>query len=309
MFLLVDEYGRVMWGNLLKSKDEAFEAFKKFRAQVESEDERKVKTFRTDRDGEFMSKQFIAYCEDVGITRHFTAPYSPQQNGVVERRNRTVLEMARSFLKGMQIPLMLWGEAIRHSIYVLNRLPKRAITGMTPFEAWSGMKPDIGHIKVFGCLAHMKLPSVHTTKLDDRSKLVINLGKEPGSKAYRLYDPEQNTVHVSRDVVFEENKSWPWENDKERNEEDRDTFVVTEAVTRLEGIYYNGEESPNLTFEGSTFSETGSVHTPNSAAANSASSVSADVDTGSGPRRYRPLNEIYVETQEIELDDEELMLA
>lgn len=155
-----------------------------------------------------MSKQFIAYCENEGITRHFTAPYSPQQNGVVERRNRTVLEMARSFLKEKQLPLTLWGEAIRHSIYVLNRLPTRAVTGMTPYEAWSGIKPEIGHIKIFGCLAHMKLPSVQTTKLGDRSKLVINLGKEPGSKAYRLYDPEQRMVLVSRDVVFEENKSW-----------------------------------------------------------------------------------------------------
>lgn len=167
LFLLVDDYSRVMWGYLLRSKDEAFQAFKKFRAQVENGNDKKVQIFRTDRGGEFSSKQFISYCEEAGITRQFTAPYSPQQNGVVERRNRTVVEMARSFLKEKQLPLMLWGEAIRHSIYVLNRLPTRSVSGMTPYEAWCGNKPNIGHIRVFGCLAHMKLPSIQTTKLDD----------------------------------------------------------------------------------------------------------------------------------------------
>ena len=259
-----------------------------------------------------MSKQFIAYCENEGITRHFTAPYSPQQNGVVERRNRTVLEMARSFLKEKQLPLTLWGEAIRHSIYVLNRLPTRAVTGMTPYEVWSGIKPDIGHIKIFGCLAHMKLPSVHTTKLGDRSKLVINLGKEPGSKAYRLYDPEQRTVHVSRDVVFEENKSWQWENNIERSEGPRDTFVVIGATTDPEEDNHVGEQSPNLFSEesssadGESSADAESVYTPSPV---SASSMNNGADIESGPRRYRPLNEIYDETQEIDLDDEELMLA
>lgn len=86
-FLLVDDYSRVMWVYLLKNKDDALEAFKKFRAQVENSPERKIKTLRTDRGGEFCSKSFTSYCEGAGITRHFTAPYSPQQNGVVERRN------------------------------------------------------------------------------------------------------------------------------------------------------------------------------------------------------------------------------
>lgn len=125
-----------------------------------------------------------------------------------------MMEMARSFLKEKKLSLMFWGEAVRHSIYVLNRLPTSAVSGVTSYEAWSGSKPNIGHIRVFGCLAHMKLPSVHTTKLSDRSKLVVNLSKEPGTKAYRLYDPEIQLVHVSRDVIFEEDKSWPWDSNK-----------------------------------------------------------------------------------------------
>lgn len=95
--LLVDDYSRMMWIYMLASKDEAFEMFKKFQATVEKQSEKKIKVFRSDRGGEFVSKQFISYCESVGITRHFTAPYSPQQNGVVERRNRTIVAMIRSF--------------------------------------------------------------------------------------------------------------------------------------------------------------------------------------------------------------------
>ena len=102
---------------------------------------------------------------------------------------------------------------MRHSIYVLNRLPTRSLAGMTPYEAWngSGSKPDLAHVKLFGCMAFMKIPQVHIKKLDDRSKAVVYLGKEPGTKASRLFDPVKETLHVSRDVVYQENKIWPWE--------------------------------------------------------------------------------------------------
>lgn len=120
------------------------------------------------------------------------------------------MAMARSFLKEMKLPSNLWGEAVWHSAYILNRLPTRALSEVTPYEAWSGNKPDVGYIRVFGCVAHMKLPSVHTTKLDDRSKVVINLGKEGGTKAYRLLDPINGTVDVSCDVVFVEERAWDW---------------------------------------------------------------------------------------------------
>lgn len=164
VFLLVDDFSSVMWAYLLKTKDEALGAFKKFRAQVENGD-RKVQTFRTDRGGEFCSLEFNKYCQDAGIHRNFTAPDSPQQNGVVERRNRTIIEMARSLLKGMKLPNNLWGEAIRHSVYLLNRLPTRSVSGVTPYEAWSGKKPHLEYVRIFGCVAHMKVPSVHLKKI------------------------------------------------------------------------------------------------------------------------------------------------
>lgn len=162
--------------------------------------------FRTDRGGEFNSNEFKKYCEDDVIERHYTAPYTPQQNGVVERRNRTVVEMSHCIQKEMALPATLWGEVVRHSMYILNRLPTRALSSQTPYEAWTGSKPNFSHIRVFGFLTHMKIANIHVKKLDDRSLEVINLCKEPGTKAYRVYNPVSKRVHVTRDVIFEETK-------------------------------------------------------------------------------------------------------
>lgn len=162
--------------------------FKKFKALVENGAKQGIQVFRTDCGGEFCSKEFINFCEDTGIQRHYTAPYSPQQNGVVERRNRTVVATSRSMLKERNVPSQMWGEAIRHAVYVLNRMPTRSLSRMTPYEAWFDKKPHVDYLRVFGCVANMKVPSVHVKKMDDRSKRVVHFGREPGTKAYRLYD-------------------------------------------------------------------------------------------------------------------------
>lgn len=116
-----------------------------------------------------------------------------------------ILEMVRSCLKTMKVPDVLWGEAVNHAVYVQNRLSKKALKESTPYEMWIGRKPHAGQIRVFGCLAHMKIVKNHLMMLDDRSKKVVYLGTEKGSKAHRLLDPDTGSVYVSRDVVFEEN--------------------------------------------------------------------------------------------------------
>ncbi|XP_066392178.1 uncharacterized protein [Miscanthus floridulus] len=154
--LLIDDYTRWSYVYVLKTKDQALDAFVKFKAEAENVTGEKIKTLRSDRGGEFIAGTFNEVCERAGIQRHFTAPYSPQQNGVVERKNRTVMEMARSLLKSMNVPGKLWGEAVRHSVYLLNRLPTKAMSEKTPFEVWWGRKPNLGYLKVFGCTAHVR---------------------------------------------------------------------------------------------------------------------------------------------------------
>ena len=176
IFVMIDDHSRYMWTVLLKAKNEAFGKFKIFKNRVEQEAKMRIQTLRTDRGGEFVSNDFNEFCENMGIKRHLTAPYSPQQNGVVERRNRTLLEMTRSCLKAMSIPNYLWGEVIRHSTYLLNRVATRALKDVTPYEALRGRKPNIAHLRTFGCICYAKIDSKFLKKLDDRSRILVHLG-------------------------------------------------------------------------------------------------------------------------------------
>lgn len=293
--LLVDDFSRKMWVYMMKAKGEAFEVFKKFKAMVENKMDSKIKTFRTDRGGEFCSSVFNKFCEEFGIDRHYTAPYTPQQNGVVERRNRTVVAMARSILKGMNMPLWFWGEAVRHSVYLLNRLPTRALSKQTPQQVWSGKKPSLKYVRVFGCIAYMKVPAAHTKKLDDRSKVVVNLGKEAGTKAYRLYDPSTKSVVVSRDVRFDEKKEWTWEGSKKDGS--AATLDVGELFPDLGESSDQGKSSEI---------EQDSITTP---VQTREGSFQQTHDESGEPRRLRLLSEVYDETEEIELDSELLLTS
>lgn len=163
------------------------------------------------------SHEFQTYCDKHGINRHLTAPYSPQQNGVVERRNRTLLEMTRSILKHMNLPNYLWGEAVRHATFLINRVATRSLDGKTPYEVLRMRKPNLSHLRVFGCVCYAKTDSAGRKKLDDRSRALVHLGTEPGTKAYRLLDTTSKRIVVSRDVCFLEEKEWSW--DKKENDE------------------------------------------------------------------------------------------
>ncbi|KAD4584610.1 hypothetical protein E3N88_22211 [Mikania micrantha] len=146
VMLIVDGHSRFMWTFMLKTKDGAFEQFKMFKTSTELQYGRKIRVLRTDRGGEFTSREFSLFCEQEGITRQLTAPYSPQQNGIVERRNRTVMNATRSMLNAMKMPQYLWAEAVRHSVYVLNRLPTKFLNDQTPYEALKGRKPRMDHL-------------------------------------------------------------------------------------------------------------------------------------------------------------------
>jgi hypothetical protein len=197
---------------MLRSKDQATEAFVRYKADVENSSGNLIKILRSDRGGEFLAKSFQGVCDSAGIKHQFTAPYTPQQNGVVERKNRTVMEMTRALLKSMEIPSRFWAEAVRHSVYLMNRLPTKAMGYRTPYEAWNGRRPNLSHLRVFGCKGHVKCVKPHLKKLEERSMPMVYFGTEEGSKAHRMYDPQNNKTVVSRDVVFEESVKWNWEN-------------------------------------------------------------------------------------------------
>ena len=175
----------------------------------------KIKTLRSDRGGEFTSDEFTNYCLKYGIQRQLTAPYSPQQNGVVERKNRTVVSMVRAMLKAKDLPRELWGEAVSTAVYILNRSSSKTLQGQTPYEMWTGRKPSVDHMKSFGSIAHVKVTKGHLSKLEDRSQPMIFIGYELGTKAYKCFDPVNSKVIISRDAIFEENEKWTWSTQEE----------------------------------------------------------------------------------------------
>nr|GEX00098.1 ribonuclease H-like domain, reverse transcriptase, RNA-dependent DNA polymerase [Tanacetum cinerariifolium] len=115
---------------------------------------------RTDRGGEFTSNKFTQYCKENGIARQLTAPYSPQQNGVVERKNRTIMSTTRCMMKATNMPQIFWAEAVRHAIYILNSVPTKALKDITPYEAIKKRKPNLENLKVFGCIAYAKIEAM-----------------------------------------------------------------------------------------------------------------------------------------------------
>ena len=121
--------------------------------------------------------------------------------------------MTRSCLKHKLVPNYLWGEGIRYSTYLLNRIATRALKDRTPYEVLKGRKPNVAHLRTFGCIGYEKIDSKFLKNLDDRSKLLVHLGIKPGSKAYRMLDPHTKRVVVSRDLVFDETKGWNWKHD------------------------------------------------------------------------------------------------
>jgi len=166
----------------------------------------------TDGGGEFTSREFNQFCEDEGINRQVTLPYSPQQNGAAERKNRSLVEMARSMLVEQDLPLKLWAEAVYTSAYLQNRLPSKAIEDdVTPMEKWCGHKPNVSHLRIFGSICYVHIPDQKRRKLDAKAKCGILIGYSNQTKGYRVFLLEDEKVEVSRDVVFQEDKKWDWD--------------------------------------------------------------------------------------------------
>ncbi|KAK2388316.1 hypothetical protein QL285_062010 [Trifolium repens] len=191
------------------AKSDAFEVFKRFKTLVEKQSDKSLKVLRTDGGGEYTSTEFENYCKEQGIIHEVTAPYTPQHNGLAERRNRSILDMARSMVKQKNLPKRFWGEAVATAVYILNRSPTKKLKDKVPEEVWSKSKPSVSHLKVFGSLCYKHVPDAKRKKLEDKSVPMIFVGYHR-TGAYRLYNPTSDKVEISRDVKVLENESWDW---------------------------------------------------------------------------------------------------
>jgi hypothetical protein len=204
----IDDFSRKTWIYFLKSKGEVFSKFKEFKALVENLSERKIKILRSDNGGEFTSDDFKAFCREVGIKRELSTPYNPQQNGVAERKNRTIMEAVKAMIHDQDLPMHLWAEATRTVVYVQNKSPHRALGNKTPEEMFTGEKPEVSHLQIFGCPVYVHVPKDKRSKLDPSGKKGVFVGYSETSKAYRVYIPGYRQIEISRDVTFDEDATF-----------------------------------------------------------------------------------------------------
>ena len=216
MLTFIDDYSRYTHVCFLKKKSEVLQKFKQFVAYGENMFNSRVeklsiygnnlKSFRTDNGGEYTSKEFSTFCADKGIIHEFTNPHTPEQNGVAERLNRTIIEAVRTMIIHAKLPLFLWAEAVSTAVYIHNRCPTAALKDGTPYEYWFGRKPDLSNLRVFGCVAYYLVPDKQRKKLDPKSRRAVFVGYPVGTKGYKLYDVDTGDFVRSRNIKFYESK-------------------------------------------------------------------------------------------------------
>jgi transposase InsO family protein len=150
----------------LKGKSEVFNKFKEFKALVKNLSEIKIKILRSDNGGEFIADDFKTFCREVWIRRELTTPYNPQQNGVAERNNRSIMEVVKSMIHDRDLPMHLWEEATRTFVYVYNKIPHHALGNKTPEKMFTGEKPKVNHLRIFCCPIYVHVPKEKRSKLD-----------------------------------------------------------------------------------------------------------------------------------------------
>jgi hypothetical protein len=200
----IDDYSRKTWVYFLKSKDEVLGKFKEFKALVENLSKRKIKILRSDNGGEYTSNEFGSFCRDAGIKRELTTPYNPQQNGVVERNNRMIMEAIKIMIHDQDLPMHLCAEATRTTIYVQKRLSHSAFGFKTLEGIFTRKKLEVSHLKIFGCPVFVHIPKEKRTKLDPSGNKGIFVGYCEVSKSFIIYIPGYHHIDINKNVTFDD---------------------------------------------------------------------------------------------------------
>ena len=172
---------------------------------IQNEKRCRISTIKSDHGGEFQNERFDKFCEKQGIKHNFSTPRTPQQNGVVERKNRSLEELARILLNATDLPKYFWVDAVSTTCYVLNRVLIRPILKKTPYELFKGIKPNISHLKVFRCKCFiLNNGKDNLGKFDSKADEGIFLSYSMHGHAYRVYNRRTMVVEESMHVAFDE---------------------------------------------------------------------------------------------------------
>ncbi|UYV68112.1 hypothetical protein LAZ67_5003088 [Cordylochernes scorpioides] len=228
----VDDFSRRITVYLLKNKDEVLKHFDIYGATVERQTGNKIKVLRSDNGLEFCNRDFQDKLQKLGIKHERTNVYSPQMNGVVERVNRTLLDMARACLHSANLPQRFWAEAVNPAAYIKNKCYNTALKDKVPDGLWLERNPSVRHLKTFGCLAYSHIPRERRRKLDNRACRCILVGYSTQTRGYRLWCPESQKVIETKHVRFDESKiGLEWTKVVEETEPERFNHVWLEPET------------------------------------------------------------------------------
>ncbi|KAK9033550.1 hypothetical protein V6N11_049737 [Hibiscus sabdariffa] len=233
-----DDFSRYGYIYLMRHKSEALEKFKEFKNEVQNQHGKSIKVLRSDRGGEYLSQDFDELLKECGIVSQLTPPGTPQWNGVSERRNRTLLDMVRSMMSHTDLPTSFWGYALETAAFTLNRVPSKSVQ-KTPHEMWTGRRPNMSFMKIWGCKAYVKHQM--STKLEPKSEKCTFVGYPKETKGYYFYN--ENKVFVARTGVFLE-KEFLTNSGKGRNIELKEVQQQQVIEPEVEGISQAVEENP-----------------------------------------------------------------
>ncbi|KAL0641854.1 hypothetical protein Bca4012_102653 [Brassica carinata] len=236
----IDEKSKYTWLTLIPSKDRVIDAFKNFQTYVTNHYNAKIKILRSDNGGEYTSYAFKSHLSHHGILHQTSCPYTPQQNGVAERKNRHLMEVARSLMFQANVPKRFWSDAVATACYLINRIPTKVLKDQAPFEVLNKSKPFIDHLRVFGCVCYVMTPGEQRNKLEAKSTKAMFIGYSITQKGYKCYDPEARRVMVSREVKFIESKGYyeekEWENLKDLSQAPSDRATTLRVLLEKLGI-------------------------------------------------------------------------
>jgi len=239
---MIDDYSGYTEIFLLAHKSEVFKYVKEYIEAVKTKFNKKPKILRSDRGKEYVNKQMADYLKEEGIKIELTAPFSPQQNGKAERKNRYLIEMTRCMIIDSGLAKKYWGEAVVTANYLQNRLPTKS-EGRTPYEKWHSQKPNLKDTHIFGCTAYVKVPDELRRKLDNKAKKLHFVGYSEQSKAFRLLDKETSKIIISRDVIFLDGEQKQKEHSKEKeNETLEEEIQITRKLEQITKEEENKEE-------------------------------------------------------------------
>ncbi|WZY94094.1 hypothetical protein YC2023_066423 [Brassica napus] len=247
----IDEKSKYTWITMIPSKDRVLEAFMNFQAYVTNQYNATVKILRSDNGGEYTSNAFKSHLAKHGIVQQTSCPYTPQQNGVAERKNRHLMEVARSIMFHMNVPKRFWSDAVQTACYLINRVPTRVLKKLSPFEVLNKTKPHIDHLRVFGCLCYVMIPGERRNKLEAKSTKAMFIGYSITQKGYKCYDPITRRVMVSREVKFVESKGYyeekKWEDLEDLSRAPSEKATTLRVLLERLGIGLSQDQEPGRT--------------------------------------------------------------